>query len=153
MEKTKQYLKEKDFSKNEHGVYVYVSQDGKHLINLAVILEDFMEYCKEKKWFYASVYNEDEFEGIRVPDELSKLIADIQGYSSLYGSSEYFPEVADNKGDFHDIEVEYASQARHGSCGTEQLNSFEKFKTWFFKRFKHKEIKQEILQLIENFGK
>lgn len=49
MNVAKHYLKINEFKTNENGFYIYKSNDETHRINLAAILEDFVEFCKEKE--------------------------------------------------------------------------------------------------------
>jgi hypothetical protein len=147
MEKTKQYLKEKGFIPNDSGVYVYKSDDDTHRINLAAILEEFVEYCQEQEWAYAIVYNEDEFEGIQFPLEMLELLMDLNKYSDR----ELFPEFTDDKDTFHSIEVDYSHYARNGSKGVEPIKSFEEFKAWFLNRFSN--LNKEVLEILANYGK
>lgn len=52
-EKISEFLQKKGFIKNEYGAYIYQSKDGAHVLNMAAILEDFVEY-EEEKHLYAS---------------------------------------------------------------------------------------------------
>lgn len=143
----KHYLEINGFKTNENGVYIYKSNDEEHRVNLAVILEDFLEFSKEKQYSYAVVYNEDSFEGIKVPLELLSLLMDLQKYSDF----ELFTNTTNDEDTFHGIEVDYASEARHGSKGTKEFNSYAQFKSWFLNRFHG--LNQRVLQLLDDYDK
>ena len=49
MNLAKHYLETNEFKTNENGCYVYKSNDETHRINLAAILEDFIEFSKENE--------------------------------------------------------------------------------------------------------
>lgn len=42
-----EYLKENDFYQNEHGVFLYVSDNGNHRLSLDFILNDYKEWLIE----------------------------------------------------------------------------------------------------------
>jgi hypothetical protein len=44
-----EYLEHNEFVKNEHGVYIYKSDNEIHHINLQIILEDFLEFHQKKQ--------------------------------------------------------------------------------------------------------
>lgn len=48
-EKINQFIKEFEFVKNEHGVFLYTSKDGSHSFNLKAMLEDFCEFKSHSK--------------------------------------------------------------------------------------------------------
>ena len=39
-----QYLKENDFYQNEHGVFLYVSDNGNHRLSLDFVLNDYKQW-------------------------------------------------------------------------------------------------------------
>jgi hypothetical protein len=141
MSKVYDFLDEYGFVKNEHGVYIYESKDGKHSINIKSILEDFEEY-EEKKYLYASVYSEDSFEGIRIPNGHADLLRNL-GYN-------FIMEFTTDKDEFHEIEVEGSRYAKDGSRGIKILDSIEEFKKWFIKRFEYT-LTTEVLNIINEY--
>lgn len=44
-----EYLRENEFEKNEHGVYIYQNTRGNHIINLASILADYQQWLIDNK--------------------------------------------------------------------------------------------------------
>jgi 5'(3')-deoxyribonucleotidase len=43
------YLERLEFQKNENGIYIYFSDNEKHIINLTALLEDFKQHITDKK--------------------------------------------------------------------------------------------------------
>lgn len=43
------FCNERELVKNEHGVFLYVSKDGKDAMDVASMLEDYKEWLIEKK--------------------------------------------------------------------------------------------------------
>lgn len=140
MSKISDFLEEYGFLKNEHGVYLYQSKDGKHIINIGAILQDFEEY-EEKKYVYAVVYNEDQFEGIMIPGGHAELLRSL--------GDRYIVEFTPYKEEFHLIEVEASHWARHGSRGVKTLNSIEEFKKWFIERFS--DLSPETIKILNDY--
>lgn len=142
--KTLAFLKEHEFVTNETGTYIYISKDGVHRINLAAILDVFMEY-EEPKYMWAVIYNEDEFEGIEVPLEWKGILETISK-----AHRDVFSELIYNEKEYNATEIEYAHQAKDGSKGTKFFDSFPNFRNWFFSRFTQIYFKGEILQLMQS---
>lgn len=75
------------------------------------------------KKIYAVLYSEDAFEGISLPfkykPELERIKKEIP---------DSIEEISDSIKKIKEIEIEYASQARHGSNGIYDCETFEEFK-------------------------
>ena len=76
---------------------------------------------------YCSVMNYDEFQGFSVPKNMMYLIEYIQEKTG----TDYIDNVFDDYDEYRDYEVECASQARHGSVGTEDIDSIEELREYF----------------------
>ena len=75
---------------------------------------------------YVVQYSEDAFSGFECPISMKSLIEKIQNQTE-----DVIDGIYDDKGEYHKIEVEYTSQARCGSNGTEKINSINKLRDFF----------------------
>jgi len=143
-EEISEFLEEKGFRKNEHGVYLYKSEDGIHVLNMATILEDFEEY-EGKKYQYVSIDNEKNFEGIRIPLGHSNLLRTLNGKTKNWC---FFDDFTDNREQFHQIEIEHLQYVEYNSSlGIKILDSIGEFKIWFLERFKDV-LTADIIKII-----
>ena len=79
-----------------------------------------------KDKFWVSIYDCDAFSGIEVNKKLEKYIKLLEG-----NTTEVIDIIFDHYDEYRSYEVEYTSQARHGSNGTEEINTLEELKDYF----------------------
>jgi hypothetical protein len=72
---------------------------------------------------YCSVMNYDQFVGFSIPKNLEYIIDFIKEKTD----DEFIDQVFDDYDEYRDYEVECASQARHGSSGTTDIDTIEEF--------------------------
>ena len=77
---------------------------------------------------YISTSNSDNFQGLIIPSKFEKIIKTIVNYDKNY---DIIDSVYDNYEEYRDYEVEYSHQARHGSNGSEKLNTLDEILEYF----------------------
>ena len=110
---------------------------------------------------FCSVMNYDEFQGFSIPKEMKHIVEYIQEKTG----TDYIDNLFDDYDEYRDYEVECASQARHGSRGTEDIDTIEEFKEYFdwlirdnkevkeyFDKISPVVIKEKILNPVKSSG-
>jgi len=85
---------------------------------------------------YVVQYSEDAFSGFECPISMKSMIEKIQNQTEDVIDGIYY-----DKDEYHKIEVEYASQAREGSDGTEEINSINELRDFF-------DWNQDVIEII-----
>ncbi len=76
--------------------------------------------------FWVSLIDYDSFRGIEVHNDLKKFIDKIETITE-----DVIDEIFEDYETYRDCEVEYASQARHGSVGTETIRTLKELQDYF----------------------
>jgi len=77
---------------------------------------------------WVSTDNSDSFSGIEIDESMLNIIERIK---DKYEEEDAIDCVFDDYKSYRNYEVEYASQARHGSDGTEIIETVEELKEYF----------------------
>lgn len=76
--------------------------------------------------FWVSIVDYDSFRGIEVDKSLRVYIDLIKEKTK-----DVIDGIYEDYEEYRDYEVEYGSQARHGSVGTEEIDTLDKLKSYF----------------------
>lgn len=109
------FCDDNEFQKNEHGAYIYVSDDGNHRLDMPSILDEFSDFIESEE------------------KELRGQVADLE--DEIGEANEKIEEL---EGDLENLEAEYefkemVDQAKHDlfmeNYGKFSLEQFEEFLT------------------------
>ena len=100
----------------------------------------YADYVQES--IYISIYNSDNFQGLIIPKEFEYIIEVVENNSKYIIDS-----IFDDYETYRDYEVECASQARHGSRGSEKLNNKTGIINYFINMYNEK-LNTELKKLL-----
>jgi hypothetical protein len=98
---------------------------------------------RNKNLIYVAIPNSDDFRGISIPKKFRPIIESIEK-----NNKDYIYGIFENYNQYRDLEVEYASQARDGSAGTEDIQTLDELVEYFNWILEKDKISKE---LIDNF--
>lgn len=100
----------------------------------------YADYVQES--IYISIFNCDNFQGLIVPKEFEYIIEVVEN------NSEYIIDsIFDDYESYRDYEVECASQARHGSSGSKNLNNKSEIINYFI-NMRNEKLNYELEKLL-----
>jgi len=77
---------------------------------------------------YLSISNSDNFQGLIIPKNFEEIIKIIVNHDQNYN---IIDSIFDDYEKYRDYEVEYSHQARHGSNGSDKINTLDEILAYF----------------------
>lgn len=115
--------------------------------NYKKIKKDIRKYNKKDYNFidkiYISICNSDNFQGLIIPKNFEYIIKTIINYDKKYN---IISVVFDDYEKYRDYEVECSRYTKHGSSGSEKLNTLDEILDYFSDRYGEK-LNKKLLKL------